>query len=165
LLAEAPSDSHLAIRLVPEFVVPVEAWVASAVDRTDVTTEELRKAVTEPLIGQLRIDVRSLVSDLAELRLAVDDDQMWSVQMQAKRMGITRARVYQLLEECSRVMNVRWPEGRGLFHQLNRSWQTLDSQPSAKSALQAVREVFFREDSPESNGREVKDEEPVFESV
>lgn len=164
LLAETPSDSHLAIRLVPEFVVPVEAWVTTAVDRTDVTTEELRKAVTEPLIGQLQIDVRSLVSDLAELRLAVDHDQLWSVQTQAKRMGITRARVYQLLEECSRVMNVRWPEGRDLIHQLNRSWQGPDYQPSPRSALQAVCEVFFREDSPESNGREVKDEEQVSES-
>jgi hypothetical protein len=165
LLAEVSSDSHLAIRLVPDFVLPVEAWVTTAVDRTDVTTEELRKAVTEPLIGQLRIDVRSLVSDLAELRLAVDHDQTWSVQTQAKRMGITRARIYQLLEECSRVMHVRWPEGRALIHQLNRSWQTADSPSPAKSALQAVCEVFFREDSPESNGREVKDEEPVSESV
>ena len=27
-------------------------------------------------------------------------------------MGVTRARVYQLLETCAHVMAVRWPEGK-----------------------------------------------------
>ena len=27
-------------------------------------------------------------------------------------MRVTRARIYQLLEDCARVMSVRWPEGK-----------------------------------------------------
>jgi hypothetical protein len=30
-------------------------------------------------------------------------------------MGVTRARVYQLLDDCGKVMDVRWPEGRWLL--------------------------------------------------
>ncbi|HEY2759920.1 MAG TPA: hypothetical protein VGI75_04235, partial [Pirellulales bacterium] len=35
-----------------------------------------------------------------------------TVKSQAKRLGVTRARVYQLLEQCAMAMEVRWPEGR-----------------------------------------------------
>ena len=145
--------------MVPAFVVPVEAWVTDAVQRTNVMPAELRQAVTGPLIRQLRLDVRPLVGDLAELRLAADQQQAWSVQTQAKRMGITRARVYQLLEECSRVMNVRWPEGRRLIRDLNLSWQKSDYSSDTLAALQSLREVFFREEPLDSNGRERSDED------
>ena len=30
-------------------------------------------------------------------------------------MGVTRARVYQLLEECEQAIEVRWPQGRCLL--------------------------------------------------
>ncbi len=30
-------------------------------------------------------------------------------------MGVTRARVYQLLEDCAKVMDVRWPAGEYLL--------------------------------------------------
>jgi hypothetical protein len=153
------ADSHLAVRMVPAFVVPVEAWVTDAVQRTNVMPAELRQAVTGPLIRQLRNDVRPLVGDLAELRLTADQQQAWSVQTQAKRMGITRARVYQLLEECSRVMNVRWPEGPRLIRDLNLSWQKSDCCPDTLAALQSLREVFFREEPLDTNGRERSDED------
>ena len=162
LLNEIPADGHLALRLVPAFVMPVEAWVTSAQHRADVTPEELRRNLTEPLLGQLRIDVRPLVTDLAEVRLATKDERQWSVQSQAKRMGITRARVYQLLEECSRVMSVRWPEGAGRMRHLDQGWRHVGCQEATRSALRALGEVFFREETaPESNGRTVKASDEV----
>ena len=51
---------------------------------------------------------------MAASRLRLDDDAP-SVKQQAETIGVTRARVYQLLEDCGKVMEVRWPEGRWFF--------------------------------------------------
>ena len=46
-----------------------------------------------------------------------------SVRQQSKKMEVTRARVYQLLEDCSKVMSVRWPEGQHLLSSLTAKFK------------------------------------------
>ena len=50
-------------------------------------------------------------------------------------MGVTRARVYQLLEDCARVMDVRWPDGKT---QLARLVPQIPDRSSAGRRSQAV---------------------------
>ena len=66
-----------------------------------------------------------------------------SVRHQSKGLGVTRARVYQMLEECNNVMNIRWPDGR---RQLDEFAQWLDeSYASAEAAnlLASLRELLY----------------------
>ena len=59
-------------------------------------------------------------------------------------MGVTRARVYQLLEDCSRVMAVRWPEGQQLLAHLDAKRHSAGESDSQDSRLfQATYELFF----------------------
>ena len=66
-----------------------------------------------------------------------------SVRNQSKSLGVTRARVYQMLEECHNVMSIRWPDGR---RQLDEFAQWLDeSYASAEAAnlMASLRELLY----------------------
>ena len=71
---------------------------------------ELREQVVLPLVEQCRIDAGAAIGKLVEGRLGIAGEPQ-PVRHQSRRMGVTRARVYQLLETCAAVMEVRWPEG------------------------------------------------------
>src|ERR1700682_4405991 len=71
----------------------------------------MREHLSLPLLEQLKIDAGDTIHGLSAGRLGIDGDPQ-SVRHQSKQMGVTRARVYQLLEDCARVMEVRWPEGK-----------------------------------------------------
>ena len=58
-------------------------------------------------------------------------------------MGVTRARVYQLLEDCSRVMEVRWPEGQQLMAQLEAKFHAEATGQDDLHLLHATRELFY----------------------
>jgi hypothetical protein len=70
-------------------------------------------------------------------------DAPQSVRQQAKRMGVTRARVYQLLEECSRVMEVRWPEGAHLLAKLEAKLHAEATPNEDLKLFHATRELFY----------------------
>lgn len=110
MLSGAGSQPHLA-RIVPKFIGPIENWIEGVLSRPGIPTpEEIRQHVSVPLLNQILVDAGESIHELSEGRLGISGTPQ-SVRQQAKRMGVTRARVYQLLEECSRVMEVRWPEG------------------------------------------------------
>jgi hypothetical protein len=111
LLAHAQVDNHLSIRLVPRFVPEVEHFISQAVRRrVPIQRDQLASQLAEPMLRQIEIDSGESVSSLARHRLGVGAEQK-SVRDLARELGVTRARVYQLLEDCGKVMHVRWPEG------------------------------------------------------
>ena len=61
--------------------------------------EEIEQQLIEPLVQQLGIDAGDTVANLARGRLGVGAGAE-SVRNQSKSLGVTRARVYQMLEEC-----------------------------------------------------------------
>lgn len=103
---------HLALRLVPRFVPATEDFIANVV-RTGRTIEieELNANVVAPILGQIRVDAGETLYELCSERLGANGIRR-SVRDQAMALGLTRARVYQMLEDCGRIMEVRWPEGR-----------------------------------------------------
>ena len=51
-----------------------------------------------------------MIHNLVQQRLGIDVPQR-SVREQASDLGVTRARIYQMLEDCTQVFAVRWPTG------------------------------------------------------
>jgi len=143
LLADAGTESHLSIRLVPKFTEPLERWVLQALEGSEVPSEEeVRDNLTIPLLNQTKIDAGDTIHELSEGRLGISGAPQ-SVRQQSKRMEVTRARVYQLLEECSKVMSVRWPEGQQLLASLVAKYQGEGVPKDKTRLLLATVELFF----------------------
>ena len=70
--------------------------------------EELSENFARPLLEQIRTDATQQIVTLAENRLGIGGP-ITSVRQAARTMGLTRARVYQLLNEINDIMMVRWP--------------------------------------------------------
>lgn len=133
----------LAIRLAPRFAIEVENNLAALRGQNlPPSREQIERAIVEPILRQLELDCGETVGAIARERLGAGAETT-SVRVQARKLGVTRARVYQLLEECSHVMQVRWPEGR---RQLDDFGQWLDEvYASAECAnlLASLRELLF----------------------
>jgi len=143
MLHQVGNHARLSVRLMPSFVPPLERWLDEMQARAfPPTREEIRENLVAPIIEQLELDVGADVIRLAKGRLGVEG-LVLSVRQQSRDLGVTRARVYQLLEECDRVMSVRWPEGRRYFHELQSRLERESNDPGAIEFLSAVFELFF----------------------
>ncbi len=143
MFRDAPANPRLKLRPTPSFIEPVDAWMQSVVSRGEIPTpDEVREQLAMPLLAQLKIDAGDNIFSLSESRLGIHGAPQ-SVRRQAKELGITRARVYQLLEDCSRVMAVRWPEGNYLSAALSAKLKAI-AKPSDDIALcRATLDLFF----------------------
>jgi hypothetical protein len=140
-LATATLQQNVDVILVPRFVPSLTRWLLEHVAAEELPpVEELHRNVVKPMINQIRIDVGDQVADLAASRLCLDENAP-SVKQQADEMGVTRARVYQLLEDCAKVMEVRWPEGRWLMAPLATRFGT--SQPETIGLVHGIIDLFF----------------------
>ena len=92
--------------------------------------EEIEPHLVEPLMQQLGIDAGDTVAELARGRLGIGRTPNRSA-IRARPLGVTRARVYQMLEECHNVMSIRWPDGR---RQLDEFAQWLDENYASAEA-------------------------------
>jgi hypothetical protein len=143
MLTGAGSNPNLALRVVPGFILPIENWLSQAIEAPALpSAEEVRLHVTLPLLQQIQIDAGPTIYELCAGRLGVEGPPE-SVRQQAKRMSVTRARVYQLLEECSRVMAVRWPEGQQYLAQLDARFHAEGTPQDDPRLLRATYELFF----------------------
>jgi hypothetical protein len=143
MLSHIDQNGGLAVRLTPRNIASVEDWMAEAKGRSFTPgLGEVEQCLVEPLLKQLEIDAGDTVCKLARGRLGVGI-KAETVRNQSKALGVTRARVYQLLEECNNVMMVRWPEGRRL---LDDFAQWLDENYAAADCanlLASLREMLY----------------------
>jgi len=143
LLADLGEHRQLAVRLVPRSIDRAERWIGAVLQSArQPDPQERLDAFTAPLLEQVRIDGSDAVTQLAQLRLGVDGPIM-SVRQAARRMGLTRARVYQLLNEINDILTVRWPLGRNQVYQLlDRLPQGTEPDPALDPFCAAV-ELFY----------------------
>ena len=120
--------------------------------------DEVRQRLTIPLLDQLQIDTGDVIHQLSCGRLGIDGPPQ-SVRQQSKQMGVTRARVYQLLEDCARVMDVRWPNGKTQLARLCHKFQTEAPPDADLKLLLATVELFY----PGKRG--LVDDEPAEQLV
>jgi len=144
MLADVKPQKHLALRLLPKFIVPIECWIDDVVvGRTDpLTRDDVRVSLVVPLIEQIQTDAGAAVGQLVEGRLGVHGDPQL-VRQQSRKMGVTRARIYQLLEECAKVMSVRWPEGHAKLRTLADHCEKSETDADALQLLRSAIDVFF----------------------
>jgi hypothetical protein len=148
MLADAKPQRHLSVRLLPKFIVPVECWLDEVIEGRDdpVTRDDVCKSLVMPLLEQIQTDTGPTVSRLAEGRLGIKHE-VQTVRHQSRRMGVTRARVYQLLEDCAKVMAVRWPEGNGKLRSLAVFLENSGGDADAMALVHAAIELFFPDEN------------------
>jgi hypothetical protein len=145
-LATATLQENIDVIMVPRFVPPISRWLMEAVAKPDLPpVDELHKHIVKPMIQQIKIDLGDQVAGLAASRLCLDENSP-SVKQQAETIGVTRARVYQLLEDCAKVMDVRWPEGRWLFAPLATRFGTSD--PETIGLIHGIIDLFYPAERP-----------------
>jgi hypothetical protein len=115
---------HLTVRIVPRLIDKVEQWIGRTLQQPGVPgKQELFENFVSPLLEQIRVDATQQIASLAENRLGICGP-VTSVRQAARNMGLTRARVYQLLNEINDIMTVRWPNGRHQVYELRERIQT-----------------------------------------
>jgi len=143
ILSHVDPKGDLAVRMAPRTITSAEDWMDEARGHsTPPTREEIEQRLVEPIVQQLQIDAGETVASLTRGRLGVGTPAE-SVRNQSKSLGVTRARVYQMLEECHNVMNIRWPDGR---RQLDEFAQWLDehyASAEAANLLASLRELLY----------------------
>jgi hypothetical protein len=145
-LATATLEENIDVVIVPRFLPPLVRWLNEAIRHPELPeVDELHERIVRPMVAQIRIDIGEQVADLAAVRLSLDENAP-SVKQQAESLGVTRARVYQLLEDCAKVMDVRWPEGRWLLAPLTTRFGT--SRPEAIGLLHGICDLFYPVERP-----------------
>ena len=146
LVAGTGTLEHLLVRIVPRLIDRVEQWIGRVLQRPGIPSQqELLDEFVRPLLEQIRIDAWQQVTSLAEIRLGIGGP-LTSVRQIARVMGLTRARVYQLLNEINDIMMVRWPTGRHQVHELRERFAAeiadSDGAPDLRQFHAAV-ELFY----------------------
>jgi hypothetical protein len=143
MLSHIDANGDLAVRLAPRTIVAAEEFMAEARTRAfPPAVEEVEQRLIEPIIQQLAIDGGETIAKLVRGRLGIGVTAE-TVRNQSKSLGVTRARVYQMLEECHNVMSIRWPDGR---RQLDSFAQWLDenyASAEAANLLASLRELLY----------------------
>ena len=154
LLASVPPRQDIVLRVVPTAVHNAESWLLATAHSGEIPgVRQIRRGLAAPLLEQIRTDAKPTVYDLAEARLGVNSAPR-TVRAQARRIGVTRARIYQLLEECARIMEVRWPEGRWQLQRLEEHIAASSAESDASELVRVVRELFCpsKSERDERNG-------------
>ncbi len=101
----------LAVRVRQRVIDQVEYWLMAAMQRAEIPSgHELIRQIVVPLAAQVRNDLGEFVGGLVDDRLALSGREA-TVRQTACTLGLTRARIYQLLADASEVIAIRWPEG------------------------------------------------------
>lgn len=141
MLLHLDPTSRLAVRIVPRWLIPIEDVLMRWLNQVgSPSKQEINKRLIIPLLEQVRVDAGPTVARLVESRLK---SQARAVRQAADRMGLTRARIYQLLSEASEVITVRWPAGAALVGQLREKLKSDGADGEVLAWLDEVREVLF----------------------
>lgn len=142
-IGKAPVSDHLQFRLKPALIDGVSGWIAeTAAGSVAPSLDELRDALAKPLLEQIRVDLGDNIGELATDRVGLMSKPE-SVRRQAREAGLTRARIYQLFEDCAKAMQVRWPEGRWQLLSLASLVNQSEVDPETRRLFQAILDLFY----------------------
>jgi hypothetical protein len=146
LVSNMGVQDHLVVRIVPRTIDKVERWIGHALQTPGIPSkEEIYENFVNPLLEQVRTDATQQIASLAENRLGITGP-ITSVRQAARAMGLTRARVYQLLNEINDIISVRWPMGRHQVYELRDKFHAAAEQGDGTPDLQqfyAAIELFY----------------------
>jgi hypothetical protein len=143
LLDGKPTDGRIQVRLTPPRIEVLEQRVQQMIAGAEtITPDLLREQVLEPLVAQIGVDAGEQTAVMLRGRLGLDGPAL-SVRRTAMRMRLTRARIYQLLEDAATVVDVRWPRGKALVRQLLDKTPALGVESPEHRLLRTIAETFF----------------------
>lgn len=146
LVGERNTVDHLVVRICSRRIDAIEQWIACVVRTPRMPREpEIFTKFTRPLLEQLRDDSTPQIVSLAEDRLGISGPII-AVREAARDMGLTRARVYQLLNEINDILLVRWPNGRRWVYDLRDKIEPAAAgmiDPPDLDQFRAATELFF----------------------
>lgn len=138
-----PPKAHLTARLSPAFVARLDGWIQrAAAEPAQVTADGVRHGLFAPIVEQVAIDCGATIARILENRLPMRA-MAEPVNKLAKRLGVTRARVYQLLEEGQHALKIRWPTGSCQLKQLTKRLAQQEPWPDGLPLLQCGIEVLY----------------------
>ena len=144
-LQQADASTDLERHLMPSAIRDVQDWVVAQFESRQVPVEEdVRRNFAQPLLQMIETDCGQTVSHLVEERLGLNTEAR-SVREQARHLGVTRARVYQLLDDCGKVMSVRWPEGKMLLARLTSHYSPMEQGQGQLRLFFGLCEICFPE--------------------
>lgn len=127
----------------PQTVEDVEAWLRTMHAAAELpTADAIRTGFLRPLVEQIRIDAGEATANLVLGRLGWDGQKL-SVRRAAMKLRLTRARIYQLLEDAATVIGVRWPKGLVQMRSLLERFSFMPSDSAERRLLDAAAEAFF----------------------
>ncbi len=145
VLRHVGPQEPLAVRILPYWIEAADRWANQMLLADTLPTRQaIREHLIRPLLEQLRIDADGHVVMLAESRVGLAGTAA-SIRQLSRVMGLTRARLYQLLNSISDIMRVRWPSGRFVLHGLRTHFDALaEHDPHADlREFHAAVELFF----------------------
>jgi len=143
LLGNSARSTRVLAQLTPAFVPPIEQWLHGVLSSEELpTAQDIRQHLVLPLLNQIERDAGDTVHRLAAGRLGIETFPE-GVRDQSLELGVTRARIYQLLETCGDVMRVRWPAGRWMFKLLTQKLQTHASDSEALDLLESLQWLLY----------------------
>jgi hypothetical protein len=143
VLGRLGTQARLTVRVQPQFISMLEPWVVEALQSDHPPTMEVIDGYfVGPLLEQTRIDCGEPIAQLAEHRLGLAGASS-SVRQAARQLGLTRARVYQLLADIGVSMHVRWPEGRELVGHLCEKWRMAKVDQESLDRFYMAADLFF----------------------
>jgi hypothetical protein len=135
-------EARASVRLTPERVEKVEQWIDALIaDGRVPTCEEVKANVVEPLVEQVAGDAGPQTAAMLRGRLGLDGPAL-SVRKTAMRLRLTRARIYQLLEDAATVVEVRWLRGKSAFRSLLERCEG-DKDSAVYRLLRGAAETLF----------------------
>jgi hypothetical protein len=143
VLMAIDGEPHLAVHISCRTVYEIERWLEQILASEGAPSyRELRGGFVEPMVRQLQIDAGDAVARLAESRLELFDSSN-SVRNVARRMELTRARIYQLLDGVNSIMQIRWPGGPNQIARLASKLSSSPTEASAQRLFRAAADLFF----------------------
>lgn len=127
----------------PRGVDGVEAWLADVLAHGRLPSEaDLRTRFLLPLVEQIRLDAGEATANLVFGRLGWEGPKL-SVRRAAMKLRLTRARIYQLLEDAETVVAVRWPKGLARMRSLMEKAVGLATESPERRLLTLAAETLF----------------------
>lgn len=143
MLGNSTRSARVLAQLTPAFVPPIEQWLCGVLSSDELpTAQDIRQHLMLPLLNQIERDAGETVHRLAAGRLGIESFPE-GVRDQSRALGVTRARVYQLLETCGEVMRIRWPAGRWLFKLLTQKLETQAEDSEALDLVESLESLLY----------------------
>ena len=143
LLDGKPADGRVQVRLTPPRIETLgEARSTNGRRNRYPFRRYASRTTARAARHQIGVDAGEQTAVMLRGRLGLDGAPL-SVRRTAMRMRLTRARIYQLLEDAATVVDVRWPRGKALIRQLLERTAAIGLDSAEHRTLRIIAETFF----------------------